>query len=403
MRGFDITMNQLPLKNIKVLEAASIIAGPKIGMHLADFGAEVIKVEHPKYGDSIRNLGHHKDGCSLEWKHINRNKKPITLNLSKEKGKDIFLKLIKDSDILIENFRPGTMEKWGLGWEVVSKINPKLIMIRVSGFGQDGPYNARPGFGTLAEAMSGFASINGYSDRGPLLPSFALADQVTALVGAYSAMVAYYHQKTTGEGQYIDLSIYESLMAILGNQVMDYDQLGIIQKRMGNRMAFSVPRNLYETKDEKWIAMSGSAQSIVERLFIAMERKELIEDPRFKDNTSRQKYADELDEIIGDWMGNKTQKEVLDHLIKHEVAVAPVYGIDDLFNDEHVQSRENIVSVKDDDLGKVKMQNIVPKLSLTPGEIRHTGLDKGEYNDQIYAELGYSEEDIQQFKSEDVI
>jgi len=397
-------MEHLPLKGLRVIDASTILAGPMIATYLGDFGAEVIKVEHPN-GDPLRQAGRQKDGKSLEWKLVSRNKKPVTLNLGKPEGRDLFVKLVKVSDVVITNFRPPTLKKWDLTYDVLSKENPGLIMVMVSGFGIDGPYSDRPGFGTLAEAMSGYADINGYPDRGPLLPNFALADQATALLGAFATMVAIHERERSPDkkGQFIDLPIYEALMAMLGNQVMEYDQLGIIPQRMGNRTQWTVPRNLYRTSDGKWVAISGSSQTIVERIFKAIGREDLIDDLRFKDNQARLKNADELDQIIADWMSRRTQEEVLDRFLSYECAIAPVYNIADICKDPHFNYRGNIVEVPDADFGKVKMLNAAPKLSRTPGKIRHTGLEKGAFNQSVYKEIGLTEQEIEQLRKEGII
>jgi formyl-CoA transferase len=394
----------LPLKGLRVIDASTILAGPMIATYLGDFGAEVIKVEHPN-GDPLRQAGRQKEGKSLEWKLVSRNKKPVTLNLGQPEGRELFAKLAKTSDVVITNFRPPTLKKWNLTYESLSRENPGLIMVMISGFGIEGPYSDRPGFGTLAEAMSGYADINGYPDRGPLLPNFALADQATALLGAFATMVAIHERDRSPDkkGQYIDLPIYEALMGMLGNQVMEYDQLGVIPQRTGNRTQWTVPRNLYRTLDGKWVAISGSSQTIVERIFKAIDREDLINDPRFKDNQSRLKHADELEQIIADWMASRTQQEVLERFLSCEATIAPIYNIEDICRDPHFKYRGNIVEVPDSDFGKVKMLNVAPKLSRTPGKIRHTGLDKGAYNQSVYEELGLSADEIKQLREKGII
>ncbi|MBP1932147.1 CaiB/BaiF CoA transferase family protein [Ammoniphilus resinae] len=395
--------HRLPLEGLRVIDASTVLAGPMLATYLGDFGAEVIKVEHPK-GDPLRNAGNQKDGKSLEWKLVSRNKKPITLNFNSSEGQALFRKLAESADILITNFRPKTLEKWGMKYELLSENNPGLIMVKVSGFGEEGPYKDRPGFGTLAEAMSGFAQINGYPDRGPLLPSIALADQATALLGAYATMVAVYERdRSGGQGQYIDLPIYEGLMGMLGNQVMEYDLLGLIPGRKGNRTGWSVPRNLYETKDGKWVAISGSAQQIVERIFKAIDREDLITNPKFVNNQVRLQHADELEEIIGEWMKQHDQAEIIDRFITFEATIAPVYDIEDIMQDPHFQARGNIAEVPDSDFGSVKMLNVAPKLSRTPGRIRNAGLDLGSSNDEVYGELGLSPEEIAKLKVDGII
>lgn len=395
---------KLPLAGLRVIDASTVLAGPMLATYLGDFGADVIKVEHPA-GDPLRNAGRHKDGESLEWKLVSRNKKPITLNFSTVKGQELFHKLAETADVVITNFRPRTLEKWNLTYESLSKKNPGLILVKVSGFGEAGPYKDRPGFGTLAEAMSGFAQVNGFPDRGPVLPSFALADYATALMGAYATMVAIYERDNSEDekGQYIDLPIYEALMGMLGNQVMEYDQLNIIPGRKGNRTGWSVPRNLYETSDNKWVAISGTSQAIVERIFKAIDREDLIINPKFINNQNRLEHADELEEIIAKWMRKYPQEEILKRFIQVEATIAPVYTVEEIVHDPHFNHRENITEVKDEHFDKVKMLNVAPKFSRTPGEIRHTGLELGSGNDDVYRELGLSENDIEKLKEEGVI
>jgi crotonobetainyl-CoA:carnitine CoA-transferase CaiB-like acyl-CoA transferase len=394
----------LPLGGLRVIDASTILAGPMLATYLGDFGAEVVKVEHPS-GDGLRKVGREKEGKSLEWKLVSRNKKPVTLNLAHPDGQKLFHRLASTADVVITNFRPRTLDKWKITYETLSQHNPGLIMVKISGFGQEGPYRDRPGFGTLVEAMSGFAAVNGYADRGPLLPSFALADQATALLGAFATMVALFHRENSpeGTGQSIDLPIYEALMGMLGNQIMEYDQLGVAPHRLGNRTQFSAPRNLYQTQDGKWVAISGTSQPIVERIFKAIGREDLIEAPQFKDNRTRLHNADELDAIISQWMINHTQQEAIDRFLDCEATIAPVYSISEILEDPHFAARGNIASVPDPDFGSVRMFNVAPKLSRTPGRIRHVGLEKGAANKAVYEGLGLSPDDMRTLQKNGVI
>ncbi len=387
----------MPLSNLRVIDAATLIAGPLIATRLGDFGADVIKIEHPHKEDGARSISLKKDGVPLMWKWLSRNKRTITLNLKDRIDQEVFLDLIKTSDVLIENFRPGTMEKWGLGYEKLSEINPRLIMVRVTGYGQTGPYANRPGFGTIAEAMSGFADMTGFPDSPPTLPPFALADTVASLQGTYAVMMALYHRDVhSGKGQCIDISIRDSMFDFLGSQATDYDALRYIPKRMGNRTPNSAPRNLYETKDGKYVCLSGSAQTITERIFKIIGRDDMITDPKFATNDARLKNVDELDRIIGDWIKKHTRDEVIDIFSKEEAAIGPVYNIEDIFNDPHFRARQTIVEIEDPELKTVKMQNIVPRLSETPGKIKFSGRKKGAFNREVLSELGYSEEKVKQ-------
>ena len=400
-------MGNLPLEGLKVVDIAVLFASPTISQNMGDFGAEVIKVEHPKLGDSLRSLGAAKNGIPLWWKITNRNKKCVTLDLGKPEGQEIFKHLIADADVLTENFRPGTMEKWGIGWEVLHAINPRLVFARVSGFGQTGPYKDQPGFGTLAEAMSGFAHITGQPDGPPTLPGTGLADAVAGQFGTWSVMFALYERDhKSGKGQYIDLSVLEPIFAMLGDQAITYDQLGTVQQRTGNRVpSIGAPRNIYKTGDGKWVALSANAPALATRVFAAIGQPELINDPRFKDNRARIANIDEVDAIVGGWIGARTAEDVLRQFAEHECACMPVYSIADIFVDPHFQAREAITTVQDPDLGPVKMQNVIPKLSRTPGQIRWPGPTRmGQHNEEIYGgKLGISRERLMELKEKGII
>ena len=389
--------NSLPLQGLKVIDCSTMLAAPWAAAYLGDYGAEVIKVEHPKTGDQCRRFGAVKDGIGLLWKTISRNKKCITLNLSHEEGCKLFLRLIQEADVLIENFRPGTMEKWGLGWEVLSGVNPRLIMLRCTGFGQEGPYADRGGFGTVAEGLSGFASMNGYPDSPPTLPPIALADGVAGIQAALSIMIAVHERDClgSGRGQAIDISLYEPLMRLMEASIVEYSVLGTVPVRVGNRINTAAPRNAYRAKDGRWVALSGSSQPIAENVFRAIRRPELIEDPRFRDNPSRVRNVDELDQIIGAWIGEHPMEEVVDSFLAAGAVIGPIYDIDQLFSDIHFKFRQSLVEVEDKDFGQVTMPNVAVKFSRTPGRISHTGQDRGESNREIYSGLlGLSEEEI---------
>lgn len=396
---------RLPLEGLKVIDAATMMAAPWAATYLADYGAEVVKLEHPKTGDQSRRFGAVVKDVGVYWKSLSRNKKAVTLNFSKPEGKEIFLKLIKNFDVFIENFRPGTLEKWGLPWDVIHAANPRLIMLRCSGFGQTGPYAQRGGFGTVAESMSGFASINGYPDTPPTLPPIALADGVTSIFAALSIMIAVYERdvRRSGEGQVIDISLYEPLMRMMEQPITEYSVLGKVPGRVGNRIQSAAPRNVYRTGDGGWVGLSASAQPIAENVFKAIGRPELITDERFRDNPSRVKNVDELDAVISGWMKQHTTHEVIDTLLASGAVVGPIYDIAQLFKDPHFAHRQSIVEMPDKDLGKVAMPNVVAKFSRTPGQIRWLGPDKGEHNREIYAGLGLSEDDLKRLKENEVI
>jgi formyl-CoA transferase len=390
------------LENIKVIDIATLFAGPMAATMLADFGAEVIKIEHPKNGDPVRTHGSSKNGVGLWWKMLARNKKSVTLYLGSPEGQEIFKRMIADADVLIENFRPGTLEKWGLSYEELSKINPKLVLARVTGFGQIGPYATRPGFGTLAEAMSGFASITGTPDGPPTLPPFGLADGISALTTAFAIMTALNARTITGKGQVIDLAIIEPILTVLGPQVIAYDQLGEIQERRGNRSSNNAPRNTYETKDGKWVAISTSAQTIAERVMHLVGRPELVNEPWFASGAERAKHADELDEAVGSWIKLRTRAEVISEFEKAEAAVAPIYDITDIFKDEQFAALGTIKTVQDDELGPIKMQNILFRLSATPGEITSAGPSLGKHTAEVLGKYGVSTSELTELKQKGI-
>lgn len=394
-----------PLAGLRVIDAGNMIAGPLAATQLADFGADVLKLELPDVGDSMRHWTPMRDGLSLWWKVIARNKRLVTLTLSKPRGRELFLELVRDADVLIENYRPGTFERWGLGYDTLSKINPKLVMVRVSGFGQTGPYSKRGGYGTIAEAFSGIPSFTGAPDRPPTLPGFPMADSVASTFAAMSAMFAIYNRDHgTGRGQEIDVSLYEPLFRLVESQVIGFDQLGIVKERIGNRLAEDSPRNTYKTRDDRWIGISASSQRTFERLAHALELPELITDPRFLDNALRCENDVELDAIIAKWFIQRDCADVMALFDQAEVVAGPVYDIRDIVKDPHYQARRNIVDVEDDDFGSVRMQGVVPRFVETPGQVRHSGRHLGADNRSIFMDtLGLTEDEFNSLQSEGVI
>jgi formyl-CoA transferase len=392
------------LAGLRVLDCGVLFAGPLIGTMLADFGADVIKVEHPG-GDPLRRLGWQKHGVSLWWTHVNRNKRYISLKLSTPQGARLLKELVFDSDVLIESFRPGRMEAWQLGYAELSAINPSLIMVRTTGFGQTGPYSGRPGFGTVAEAMSGFAYTNGFPDRPPALPSFALGDGVCALYGTIATLAAVRHRECQGgEGQVIDLSLVEPLFAFLGPQALVYDQLGLVQERLGNTTTWTSPRNVYLTRDQRWVAVSASSQSIAERLIRLVGRGDLVDEEWFADHGGRAAHAEELNEVIGGWIADRDLDEVQRAFDQAQAAVGPVYSIADVFSDPHYRAREAITAVEHPRLGTVMTSNVVPQLSGTPGSVRNLGGDIGEHNRSVYVDqLRHTDDELREWTEEGVI
>lgn len=377
-----------PLAGLKVVDCSTVLAGPLSAMVLGDFGADVVKVEHPQ-GDALRKMGHAKDGHGIWWKVTSRNKRCVVLDLHEDDGKEAFLALVRDADVLVENFRTGTLERWGLGWEVLHALNPRLVMLRVTGFGQTGPYRFRPGYGTVAEAFSGFAHITGLPDGPPTLPPFGLADGVAAYHGVFAIMFAIYERDVqgSGKGQFIDLALYEPLFSCLGAQTPTYDQLGIIQNRTGNRSSNNVPRNAYRTKEGRWVALSTASPSIARRVLNLVGGEGTADDPRYATNAERVKRADEVDKMVADWIGARTLPEVLEAFEKVEAAIGPIYDAAQILEDVQYLARESVTKVPDADLGSIRMQNVFPKMSRTPGRIRHAGPRMGEHQDEVIREL----------------
>lgn len=395
-----------PLEGIRILDLSTVIAAPYGATLLGDFGAEVIKVEMPDVGDPLRNLGPYYKGEGLRWPGMSRNKKSITLDLHKEEGKDILRKLVSKSDMVIENFRTGTLEKWGVGYEDLKKINPDLVMIRVTGYGQTGPYSHKAGFGTPATAFSGFTYLHGYPDRPPISPSFSLTDYVTGIYVAFAAVTALYHRdcQEEGSGQYVDVSLYESMFRMMEFLITDYDQTGTIKERAPGLSGHSAPAGNFLTKDGQWIILVTSSDKTFERLAKAMGREDMLTDERYYTNSVRLTRFDEVNGIVSDWVRTKTKDELQHLLDECGVPMSQIYSIKDIFADPHYKARENIVEVEHPRLGKVKIPGVVPKFSETPGSIRQIAPDLGEHNDEILKNLlELDEETIAKLKEKKVI
>ncbi len=396
-------MTAQPLENLTVVDCSTLIAGPMAAMFMGDFGADVIKVEHPEHGDSVRNFG--RADQELSWKWLGRNKRSVGLDLGTSDGQAVFEALVADADVVFEAFRPGTMERWGLGWETLSEVNPGLVMVRTSGFGQTGPYRDRPGFGTLAEAMSGFAHVTGFPDRPPTLPSLGLADAVAACYSTWAAMFAlYWRDVEGGRGQYIDTSLLEPLFSIMGRMTVDYSVNGTVQTRTGNRSSYSAPRNTYRTKDDRWVAISGSAETVARRILRTIGGDALAEDPRFRTLDARLEHVEALDGIIGDWMADRTREEVLDVFEEHDAAVAPVYDTRDIFEDEWFRARDALLPVDDADHDDLVMPGVFPKLSETPGAVDHAGPRLGEHTAEVLRDrVGLEPEEVARLADSGVV
>lgn len=388
------------LHGIRVLDLATLFAGPLAATMLGDFGAEVVKVEHPTRPDPSRGHGPSKDGVGLWWKILGRNKRTVTLDLATPSGRDLLLRLAADADVVVENFRPGTLERWGLGWDELSAVNPGLVLARVTGFGQFGPYSHRPGFGTLAEAMSGFAAMTGEPDGPPTLPPFGLADSIAALATAYAVLTALNGRATTGRGQVVDLAIIEPILTVLGPQPLWYDQLGYVQPRTGNRSRNNAPRNTYRTADGSWLAVSTSAQSVAERVMRLVGRQELVDEPWFATGCGRAEHADVLDEAVGDWIARHSREDAMAAFEKAEAAIAPVYDVRDVMADPQYRALDSVTEVPDPELGPIRMQNVLFRLSETPGSIRWAGRPHGADTDAVLTELGLSAWEIDALRKE---
>ncbi len=382
-----------PLHGVRVLDFSRLVAGNMLSLQLADFGAEVIKVESPGRGDTLRDW--REAGMSVHWKVYARNKKSITLDLKTPEAPGIILDLVSHFDVMIESFRFRYLERLGVGPDILLERNPKLVLVRVSGFGQTGPYAKRPGFGTLVEAMSGFASRNGFDDREPVLPPLAMADMIAGLSGAMATVIAVRNVEINGgRGQVIDLSLLESIFSILGPEAAIYKLSRKTRRRVGSASEGTSPRNVYATSDGGWVAISASTQAMTERLFRAIGRDDLNRDPAFKTNTERVKRREEVDAIVGGFIKQRTLADAIRFFEEAQVTAAPVYDIGQFLDDPHVQERGIVIEAPDEDMGEVPMHAIVPRLSGTPGPLRYPAPAVGQHNREIFSRIGYSEERI---------
>ena len=396
---FDPT-SQGPLVGVRVLDLSRLVAGNILSVILADFGADVVKVEGTK-GDPLRDWL--DAGQPLYWKTYGRNKRSIVLDLHIQTAKEILLKLVERSDVLIENFKPGTLEKMGLAPDLLLQINPMLVIVRISGFGQFGPYASLPGFGSLVEAMSGLADRTGFADREPVLPPFPAADMIAGMLGSSATLMALRAvEHGLSKGQVVDLSLLEPLFSLLGPETMSYSLTHSIKERSGSASNTTSPRNVYKCKDGKYVALSASMQSMAERLFEVIGRPDMISDPKFKTNSDRLRNRDEVDEIVGGWFKDRNRSEALEFMRKAGVTAGPVYDIKDVLEDQHFIEREIVVEVDDPDLGWIPTQNVVPKFTSTPGAIRSAAPKLSEHTDSILGELGISEAEISELKAQGV-
>ncbi len=382
-----------PLDGVRVLDLSRLFAGNVLTQMLGDFGAEVIKVEPPN-GDTLR--GWKTRGVSTHWKIYARNKKSLCLDLRSTKARELLLDLMPSAGIVVESFRPGVLEAMGLSPDVLLKRNPRLVIVRISGWGQDGPYYQRPGFGTVIEGMSGFASINGFEDREPILPPMYLADGVAGVYGVSAALLALREaERPGGKGQVIDLPLYDPLFALLGPQAANFRLTGETRKATGSRSSNSAPRNAYRCRDGKFVSLSGSTQSMAERIFNAIGRPDLILDPRFRTNADRLNNVAALDEVIGAFIAGFDQTDLVALMEKAEVTVGPIYDIGQIMVDPHVVEREILADYPDADIGSLPMHHVVPRMSETPGSIRYPAPRLGEHNRALLGELGIGDADYE--------
>jgi crotonobetainyl-CoA:carnitine CoA-transferase CaiB-like acyl-CoA transferase len=377
-----------PLRGLRVIDAATLAAGPMVATALGEFGAEVIKVEQPGAGDPLRTWGDMKDGIGLFWKSMSRNKRCVTLDLRRPGGQELFHRLLDVSDVVVVNNRPSALDKWGLDYESVHEAHPRLVMLHVSGYGRGGPNSDRPGFGTLAEAMSGFAHITGQPDGPPTLPPFFLADGVAAQSATYAVMMALYHRDVHGGGgQLIDVNLVEPLARLIETATLSYSHLGIVPGRMGNLLPASAPRNAYQTSDGKWVAISSASPNIAARVYRSIDRPDLAENLAYVDPVQRQARAVEIDALVAAWISVRTLDDVLVVFERAEVAAAPIYDAQQLLADEHLRARGSFVQVDDPDFGTMTVQAPVAILSETPGGVDHLGRDLGADNEAVYGGL----------------
>lgn len=393
---------KVPLEGIRVLDLSRLVAGNMLSLQLADFGAEVIKIEDPRKGDPLRDW--RTNNISVHWKVYARNKKSVTLNLRAPEGLDLLRRLVATAHVFIENYRPGTLEEMGIGPDALLAINERLIIVRVSGWGQDGPYRDKPGFGSLVEGMSGFAAKNGFADRPPVLPPLALADMIAGLYGSNAVLIALRAiEQNAAKGQVIDLPLLDPIFSILGPEAALYKLTQRIEKRVGSRSNNTAPRNAYETSDGHFISISASIQSMAERLFRTIGRADMIDDPRFRTNADRVRNIDECDRPVAEFIKARTLADNLAIFEAAEVTAAPIYDIAQFIADPHVKARQIVTELPDDEMGAVPMHAVVPRLSGTPGEIRSPAPALGQHNNEILGRLGFDAAAIDDLRKRKVI
>jgi formyl-CoA transferase len=394
----------LPLQGIKDIELGTLIAGPFCARLLAEFGAEVIKIEAPKVGDPLRKWRKLHEGTSLWWYAQARNKKSVTLDLKQPEAQAIVRRLAQDADVVVENFRPGAMEKWGLGWDALSKINPRLVMVRLSGFGQTGPYRDRPGFGAIGESMGGLRYVTGHPDRAPVRVGVSIGDSIAALHGVIGALMALHHRNVNGgRGQFVDVALYEAVFNMMESVLPEYGMFGFVRERSGASLPGIVPSNTYLTRDGKYVVIGANADSIFKRMMNAIGRPDLADDPALAHNDGRVARTDEIERVIGDWVAANDLDTVLAVLERAEVPSGKIYDIADIARDPHYAAREMIRQFRLGDGSALMLPGIVPKLSETPGETKWIGPALGAHTDEVLGGLGYSGEQLADLRRRGII
>ncbi len=392
-----------PLHDVKVLELGQLIAGPFCTRVMAEFGAQVTKIETPEVGDPLRKWRKLYKDKSLWWLLQGRNKKSITINLKSTEGQKIVRRLVQEVDVVVENFRPGAMEKWGLGYEDLSKENPGLVMVRLSGYGQTGPYKDKPGFGSIGEAMGGLRHVTGYPDRPPVRVGVSLGDAIASLYGVIGALMALKQKESSGNGQVVDVALYEAVFSLMESMVPEYDYYDFIRERTGSTLPGIAPSNSYITKDGKYVVIGANGDSIFKRMMVAIGRDDLANDPDLAHNDGRAARSDELDQVIGAWCQSHDMDYVLTILDDADVPSGKIYDVADIVSDVHYRARDMIQKFKLSDDESIMIPGVVPKLSATPGEINWLGPDLGEHTIETLTHLGYSKKDIDDLRNRKII
>ena len=392
-----------PLAGIRVLELGSLIAGPFCAKTLADFGAEVVKIEPPGDGDPLRRWRRMRNGVSLWWHVQSRNKKSVTCDLRRPEGQEIARRLARRSHIVIENFRPGALEKWNLGWDALSRENPELILVRISGYGQSGPYRERPGFAAIAEAMGGLRYVNGFPDRPPARPNLSVGDTLASLHGVIGALLALHHVKNGGQGQVVDVALYESVFNVMESLLPEYDAQGYVRERSGSALPGIAPSNLYPCSDGSYVLIAGNADSLYRRLMTAIGREDLRDDPALAKNDGRAAQMERIDAAIALWSSKKTQQEVLEAMERAEVPAGRIYSAADIAADPHFAARGMILDTVAGDGEPLKVPGIVPKLEGTPGAVRMPAPRLGEHTEEVLQSLGYSPVEVEEIRKKRIL